>query len=109
MNRSKIVRTTLVGKSEKARSREQRAGSRYILLSRRVRVRHFAFCILHFAFCIFLINANPCVAAEPPDPQEWVTKHLPALVDVYRHLHQAPELSLKEEKTAARMAEELRT
>jgi hippurate hydrolase len=30
-------------------------------------------------------------------------------VELYRQLHQAPELSLKEEKTAARMAEELRS
>ena len=38
----------------------------------------------------------------------WLAENLPAVVGVYKELHAAPELSLGEEKTAARMAEELR-
>lgn len=38
----------------------------------------------------------------------WLAENLPAVVGVYKELHAAPELSLAEEKTAARMAEELR-
>jgi hippurate hydrolase len=38
----------------------------------------------------------------------WLEKHLDGLVDLYEHLHANPELSLEEEKSAARMAKELR-
>jgi hippurate hydrolase len=34
---------------------------------------------------------------------------MPGLVELYRHLHQTPELSLKEKETSARMAKELET
>jgi hippurate hydrolase len=37
-----------------------------------------------------------------------VTGNLEGLLELYRHLHQNPELSLHEEKTAARMAQELK-
>jgi hippurate hydrolase len=42
------------------------------------------------------------------EPQAWTATHLDALVELYRHFHQTPELSFAEEKTAARLAEELR-
>ena len=32
---------------------------------------------------------------------------MPSLVELYRHFHQTPELSLKEKETSARMAKEL--
>ena len=38
----------------------------------------------------------------------WFAKHQPALDELYRHLHQHPELSFHENKTAARMAQELK-
>ena len=43
------------------------------------------------------------------DPLETAVKaDLPELLALYKHLHQNPELSYQEEKSAARMAEELR-
>ena len=47
-------------------------------------------------------------AAKPADPQAWTDENLDELVEFYKELHQAPELSLHEEKTAARLANELR-
>jgi len=37
-----------------------------------------------------------------------VKEHLPNLIDLYKHLHQNPELSFKEEKSAAKIAGELK-
>ncbi len=48
-----------------------------------------------------------CLAADAADPSDWVKANMPQLVELYRHLHQTPELSLKEKETSARMAEEL--
>ncbi len=42
-------------------------------------------------------------------PLEWVAKEVPQLTQLYEALHRAPELSFQEEKTSARMADELRT
>jgi hippurate hydrolase len=42
------------------------------------------------------------------EPQAWVKGNLEDLLGLYRHLHQNPELSLQEEKTAQRMAAELK-
>ena len=109
MNRSKIVRTTLVGKSNSISDCGMRIVDCRTGRNRFGSARHVAFCILHFAFCNFLTSPVECQAAELPSVREWVTENLSTLVDFYRQLHQTPELSLKEEKTAARMAEELRT
>lgn len=46
-------------------------------------------------------------AAKPASPGEWTKTNLPQLIELYRHFHQNPELPLKEEKTAARIAQEL--
>ncbi len=40
--------------------------------------------------------------------QEKLAAEMPGLVALYQHLHASPELSFQEEKTAARVAEELR-
>jgi hippurate hydrolase len=40
-------------------------------------------------------------------PANWVDKHLASLVGVYREFHQHPELSLSEQWTAGRLADEL--
>jgi hippurate hydrolase len=37
----------------------------------------------------------------------WLDERLPALTELYRHLHRHPEVSFRELKTAARIAEEL--
>lgn len=39
----------------------------------------------------------------------WIDQQLPELLTLYKHLHSHPELSFHEERTAARIAEELRT
>src|SRR5687767_4823404 len=109
MNRSKIVLTTPFGKSNSISDFGFRLADCRRWSHRCGFSGQFAICILQFAFCNFLLAARQCHAGEPAGLREWVTENLSALVDVYRQLHQAPELSLKEEKTAARMAEELRT
>lgn len=48
------------------------------------------------------------VDAQPKSvDRDWISDHLDDLVRVYRDLHAHPELSFKEEKTAARIAKEL--
>jgi hippurate hydrolase len=58
---------------------------------------------LWIAFSLLLTLA-PIAWAEPPE--EWIEKHLPNLVELYRHFHSHPELSLQEKETAARVARE---
>jgi hippurate hydrolase len=53
------------------------------------------------------IHAPYSLAKEAAKPREWVAANLDSLVELYRHLHQNPELSTQEEQTAARMAQEL--
>jgi hippurate hydrolase len=58
-------------------------------------------------------------AQQPPDSavlktctaevKKLLDLELPALVDLYKHLHSHPELSLQEQQTAARLAKELRS
>ena len=52
-----------------------------------------------------LVHAN---FAHAVSPAEWVGTELAALTQLYKDLHQSPELSFEEEKTAAKMAAELR-
>ncbi len=52
--------------------------------------------------------ARTAVADESTAVNAWVAENLPQLVELYQHLHRNPELSMQEEKTAARMADELR-
>ena len=58
--------------------------------------------------CAAALMARACRAAEIEDPRRWVAENMPALVELYHHLHQTPELSSKEKETSARMAKELR-
>jgi hippurate hydrolase len=48
------------------------------------------------------------VLAVAADPRPWVTANLEGLIDLYRHLHQSPELSMHEEQTSQHMALELK-
>jgi len=57
---------------------------------------------MRFCLVLCLLSAIPALAAEPP-PVDYA-----ALEKLYQHLHRNPELSFKEEKTAARLAKELR-
>ena len=40
------------------------------------------------------------------DPEAWADKNLGSVVELYKHFHAHPELSLHEKETAARLAEE---
>jgi len=42
------------------------------------------------------------------EPQEWAKANVGAIVEVYRHFHANPEVSLQEKETATRLADELR-
>lgn len=53
---------------------------------------------------MFLLSASVLAA----DPQALIDKELPSLVALYKEFHAAPELSLREEQTSARIAKELR-
>jgi len=57
-----------------------------------------------------LLACACCIStrASADNPRTWAEKNLPALVKLYRELHQAPELSFHEEQTGKRLAEELR-
>jgi amidohydrolase len=52
----------------------------------------------------FVVQAS---LAHAETPAEWVGSELAALAQLYKDLHQSPELSFEEEKTAAKMAAEL--
>src|SRR6516164_3809898 len=54
---------------------------------------------------LFLFAAASVGFAE--DPKAWTGKNLDDLQSLYRHFHSHPELSFQEEKTAARLADEL--
>lgn len=58
-----------------------------------------------FLFAIVVVASAAPVSAE--DPRAWVGKNIDDLQILYRHLHTHPELSFQEEKTAARLADEL--
>ena len=61
---------------------------------------------VRFAALVLATVASCRTAAA--DPQSWVTENVASLVKMYQQLHQAPELSRQEEKTAARLAVELK-
>ncbi|QDT66494.1 amidohydrolase [Calycomorphotria hydatis] len=63
---------------------------------------------------LFLSAAVTCFALFPVgaiagEVEDWTHEHLPEVVKLYVELHQAPELSFQEERTAARLAEEWRS
>jgi hypothetical protein len=73
-----------------------------------IRTLQFAICILQFAICNFSTVVGTCRAENSNDPKHWIAENTQPLIELYRELHQTPELSLHEEQTAARMAKELR-
>lgn len=54
------------------------------------------------------VAAQPLAAAQP-SPETWVREHADEFTQLYKQLHQAPELSFAEEQTAALLAGRLRT
>lgn len=56
------------------------------------------------------VLAIPCIvtaSVRAEDPAAWSDKHLPYVLDLYKHFHQHPEVSLHEKETAERLAQEL--
>ncbi|MEX2169731.1 MAG: amidohydrolase [Pirellulales bacterium] len=69
------------------------------------------FTVRNFVLVLLVLQSSTTGSGqEPGNPliEAWLTENLPAVVGVYKELHAAPELSLQEEKTATRMADELR-
>ncbi|MGE6762949.1 amidohydrolase [Corallococcus interemptor] len=65
--------------------------------------------LLPLLFACVAVPAGPVLAAAPPAPVlAGLDALYPDLDALYRDLHQTPELSLQEEKTAAKLAERLR-
>jgi hippurate hydrolase len=61
-----------------------------------------------FAWYLLLPNLA-ARAVDPPRPAaDWIAAAAPSLSELYRQLHQAPELSFHEQATAARMAQLMR-
>lgn len=57
---------------------------------------------------VVVILLLPSLARAEP-PVDWAKRNMPQLVELYRHLHAHPELSLQEAETAARLADALKT
>src|SRR5207302_4227313 len=57
---------------------------------------------------LFAQNAGAPPASLREQVRSLVDREYPGLFDLYRHLHTHPELSLHEEKTGQRVAEELK-
>jgi hippurate hydrolase len=51
-----------------------------------------------------LVAIGSLASARAETPADWAVKHVSELIELYRQLHQQPELSSQEEKTAARLA-----
>jgi hippurate hydrolase len=75
---------------------------------RSIAAPRLAVCILQFAICILPHGSGICHAGGPSEPASWYAENAESLLELYRHLHQNPELSTHEKETAARMAQELR-
>ncbi|HEX4639537.1 MAG TPA: M20/M25/M40 family metallo-hydrolase, partial [Chthoniobacterales bacterium] len=61
-----------------------------------------------FLPCFFLIVAVKAILAQETSVEKVATSELPSLLSIYKDIHAHPELSTREEKTAALVAKELR-
>lgn len=57
---------------------------------------------------LFLLYVCSMLSAHAADLDSLISKELPSLTELYKELHASPELSLHEEQTSARVANELR-
>lgn len=64
--------------------------------------------VISFVIGLAMIATIPSPNVRADEIDQWSNKEIPSLVELYRELHSHPELSLFEEKTAARMAQELK-
>lgn len=60
------------------------------------------------AFFLFAPQLAQAQLPETPELGKMIADQLPSLVELYKHLHSHPELSLQEEQTGLRLAKELR-
>jgi hippurate hydrolase len=69
-----------------------------------------ALALVVLASCSAIVASEPTLRAAPSasDIAQLVRERTSALLPVYKELHAAPELSLHEEKTSARLASEMR-
>ena len=59
------------------------------------------------SFAALVLASTTWCRTAAADPQSWVDQNISSLVELYQQFHQAPELSLQEVQTAARLAEAL--
>ena len=75
-------------------------------------VNTFGYRLLLLAGCFVAATATakepPAVVESVPDLKGKIEAEYPRLYALYQHLHSHPEVSLKEEQTAARLAREVR-
>src|SRR5882757_2649285 len=103
MNTQKII---LLRKNRK-RSLILKIRSRFSASSQLGRKKTFRAILLSMLVWGGLQNCDRVFADDSADPTTWVKENMTQLVELYRHLHQTPELSLKEKETSARIAKEL--
>ncbi|MEX0677132.1 MAG: amidohydrolase [Pirellulales bacterium] len=61
--------------------------------------------MLHRSVLALSLLTTVLLATTQADtPAEWATQHMSELIEIYRDFHRNPELSLREEQTAARVA-----
>ena len=65
--------------------------------------------VLTKVVCLLAVLAQLSSASHAETLAQWLEQQTPQLTQLYKTLHQAPELSFEEEKTAERMAGEMRT
>lgn len=58
---------------------------------------------------LILIGVSAGLAEAQPSPTDWSKQHVDELLTIYRDIHSNPELSFREERTAAKLAEELKS
>jgi amidohydrolase len=58
--------------------------------------------------CLALLLGSLLAAQQTSPKTAWLDAQMPSLTNLYRHLHQNPELSFREVETARRIAKELR-
>jgi amidohydrolase len=94
-------------KEEMNSSKIMRAAKLRKTFSRIISERQIAVLVV-VLFCTIRPSYAADATGPAADSREWVTANLEPLLELYKHLHQNPELSTLEKETAARMAQELR-
>src|SRR5262245_61240903 len=103
MNGSKIMRVRAMIKRVSSVDCGLPIGSGELCRAADLKSRRLAVATL--SICAALLTCGISRAADA-DPAAWTKSNLPQLIELYKQLHQSPELSLKEKETSARMAKE---